>query len=116
MTTTVERARLRGLRIAARYRRTPLGRLVQRAVDGFVDIEPFDRAMTLAAQAFVSIVPVMIVMAALRPDEQFFGLFEALQKVQDPLVRVRSLMVAFGAWRVFMHERGVRRVRSTGGY
>ena len=31
MTTTVERARLRGLRIAARYRRTPLGRLVQRA-------------------------------------------------------------------------------------
>ena len=77
VTTTAERSRLRALRIAARYRRTPLGRLVQRTVDGFVDIEPFDRAMTLAAQAFVSIVPVMIVMAALRPTERGFGSFLA---------------------------------------
>ena len=77
MTTAIERSRLRALRIAARYRRTPLGRLVQRAVDGFVDIEPFDRAMTLAAQAFVSVVPVMIVMAAFRPTEPGFGAFMA---------------------------------------
>lgn len=77
MTTTVERARLRTLRIAARYRRTPLGRLVQRTIDGFVAIEPFDRAMTLAAQAFVSVVPVMIVIAAFRPTEPGFGRFMA---------------------------------------
>ena len=77
MTTTVERARVRALRIAARYRRTPLGRLVQRTIDGFVAIEPFDRAMTLAAQAFVSVVPVMIVMAAFRSAEPAFGSFMA---------------------------------------
>ncbi|GEL99431.1 YhjD/YihY/BrkB family envelope integrity protein [Cellulomonas terrae] len=77
MTTTLERARRRALRIAARYRRTPLGRLVQRTIDGFVAIEPFDRAMTLAAQAFVSVVPVMIVIAAFRPTEPGFGRFMA---------------------------------------
>ena len=77
MTTAIERSRLRALRIAARYRRTPIGRLVQRTVDGFVAIEPFDRAMTLAAQAFVSVVPVMIVMAAFRPTEPGFGAFMA---------------------------------------
>jgi len=77
VTTTVERARVHALRIAARYRRTPVGRLVQRTIDGFVDIEPFDRAMTLAAQAFVSVVPVMIVMAAFRPTQRGFGSFMA---------------------------------------
>ena len=29
--------------------------------------------MTLAAQAFVSIVPIMIVVAALRPNKESFG-------------------------------------------
>ena len=81
MTTTIERAvgraRLRALRIAARYRRTPVGLLVQRTVDGVVAIEPFDRAMTLAAQSFVSIVPVMIVVSALRPSQPGFGAFMA---------------------------------------
>ncbi len=32
----------------------------------------------------------------LRLDEQFFQVFEALQKMQDPAARVRALMVAFG--------------------
>ena len=77
MTTAVERARVRALRIAVRYRRTPVGRLVQRTIDGFVAIEPFDRAMTLAAQAFVSVVPVMIVMAAFRPTQPGFASFMA---------------------------------------
>lgn len=77
MTSPADRARLRALRFAARYRRTPIGRLVQRTVDGFVAIEPFDRAMTLAAQAFVSVVPVMIVIAAFRPTEPGFGSFMA---------------------------------------
>ena len=77
MTSRVERWRLRGLRIAARLRLTPLGGLVERGYTGFVAIEPFDRAMTLAAQAFVSIVPMMIVMAALRPNQDGFGSFMA---------------------------------------
>jgi hypothetical protein len=33
---------------------------------------------------------------ALRLDEQFFTVFEAIQKIQDPAERVRALMVAFG--------------------
>lgn len=77
MTGRVARWRLRGLRIAARLRLTPLGGLVERGYTGFVAIEPFDRAMTLAAQAFVSIVPMMIVMAALRPNQDGFGSFMA---------------------------------------
>ena len=32
----------------------------------------------------------------LRADEQFFRIFESLEKVQDPLTRTRALMVAFG--------------------
>ena len=77
MTSRVEHWRIRGLRIAARLRLTPLGGLTERAYTGFVAIEPFDRAMTLAAQAFVSIVPVMIVTAALRPNRDGFGSFMA---------------------------------------
>lgn len=78
MTGRTDRWRLRGLRIAARLRLTPFGALVERGYTGFVEIEPFDRAMTLAAQAFVSIVPVMIVTAALRPNRQDgFGFFMA---------------------------------------
>ncbi|MFO0806031.1 MAG: hypothetical protein U0791_23240 [Gemmataceae bacterium] len=34
--------------------------------------------------------------AALRPDKQFFKFFEAVRTVEDPLRRVRLLMVAFG--------------------
>jgi membrane protein len=54
-------------------RRTTTGRLIERIVRDLVEIEPFDRAMTLAAQAFTSIVPLMLVAAALRPGEQGFG-------------------------------------------
>ena len=79
-----ERWKLRALRIAARLkirglryweslRGTPLGTLIDRIITGFSAIEPFDRAMTLAAQAFVSIVPIMIVGAALRPNKVSFG-------------------------------------------
>lgn len=34
--------------------------------------------------------------AALKPDEQFFKFFSAVRQVEDPLRRVRLLMVAFG--------------------
>jgi uncharacterized protein YdcH (DUF465 family) len=46
----------------------------------------FFKDLNLNAQEFVK----------LKPDEQFFKVFEALNKVQDPLTRVRNLMVAFG--------------------
>ena len=34
--------------------------------------------------------------AGLRTDQQFFKIFEALERMQDPAKRVRALMVAFG--------------------
>lgn len=77
MSRALDRVRARALRTVARLRGTPFGALVERAVVGFVAIEPFDRAMTLAAQAFVSIVPVMIVAASLRPERGGFGSFLA---------------------------------------
>jgi len=84
VSTTTERLRTRALRVAARLRvrirhisaglrGTPLGILIERVTRGFTEIEPFDRAMTLAAQSFVSIVPIMIVTTALRPQAESFG-------------------------------------------
>src|SRR5690348_1099035 len=66
--------RVAALREAA-LERTPdpvlrLGTTVVRAV---VDIEPFDRAMTLAAQAFTSIFPLVIALAAVLPRGQSLG-------------------------------------------
>ena len=69
----VARSKIRGTRIWAGMRGTPLGTLIERIITGFTDIEPFDRAMTLAAQAFVSIVPILIVVAAVRPNKEGFG-------------------------------------------
>lgn len=61
-------------RVPVRYRlavgrvqQTALGRLLTRTLTGLVRIEPFDRAMTLAAQAFTSVLPVIILIAVLRP-------------------------------------------------
>lgn len=69
----VARWKLRGERYWESLRGTPLGTLIERIINGFTAIEPFDRAMTLAAQAFVSIVPIMIVLAAVRPNKESFG-------------------------------------------
>jgi uncharacterized BrkB/YihY/UPF0761 family membrane protein len=46
--------------------RSSAGRFVMRAVRDIRDLELFDRAMTLAAQAFTSILPILIVAASLR--------------------------------------------------
>lgn len=84
MNDRYERWKLRSLRFAARWklrgtrywdslRGTPLGTLIDRIVVGFTTIEPFDRAMTLAAQVFVSVVPIMIFAAAVRPNNESFG-------------------------------------------
>jgi membrane protein len=50
-----------------RVQRTAVGRLATRTVTGLARIELFDRAMTLAAQAFTSVLPVIILIAVLRP-------------------------------------------------
>ena len=47
-----------------RLARRPIGRLVARTVSGLVQLQIFDRAMTLAAQAFTSIFPVLILLGA----------------------------------------------------
>jgi membrane protein len=46
----------------------PLLRIVTGTTHGLQDIEPFDRAMTLAAQAFTSVFPLIIAVAALLPS------------------------------------------------
>jgi membrane protein len=46
----------------------PVLRIVARTVDGLQASEPFDRGMTLAAQAFTSLFPLVIAVAALLPD------------------------------------------------
>ncbi|WP_231728664.1 YhjD/YihY/BrkB family envelope integrity protein [Arthrobacter sp. EPSL27] len=46
--------------------RSTAGRLVLRVLRDIRDLELFDRAMTLAAQAFTSILPVLIVVGSLR--------------------------------------------------
>jgi membrane protein len=43
----------------------PVVRLVTRTATGLVQLQIFDRAMTLAAQAFTSIFPVLILSGAL---------------------------------------------------
>jgi membrane protein len=46
----------------------PVLRVVTRTAGGLQDVEPFDRGMTLAAQAFTSLFPLIIAVAALLPD------------------------------------------------
>jgi len=69
MTATVERWRARGLRRWARVRRTSPGRLLEDCALALARIELFDRSMTLAAQAFTSVVPIMLVTATLHPRD-----------------------------------------------
>lgn len=45
----------------------PVLRIVTRTAHGLRDIEPFDRGMTLAAQTFTSVFPLIIAVAALLP-------------------------------------------------
>jgi membrane protein len=58
----VDLERLRPL--LAQLARRPIGRLVLRTAAGLTQLQIFDRAMTLAAQAFTSIFPVLILVGA----------------------------------------------------
>jgi membrane protein len=60
--------RLRSMAEGARRRTPPpLLRIATRTAGGLQAIEPFDRAMTLAAQTFTSVFPLIIAVAALLP-------------------------------------------------
>ena len=54
-------------RMTDRLEETTIGRLVGRSVAGLVRVEVFDRAMTLAAQCFTSILPIVVATAAFNP-------------------------------------------------
>ncbi|GIG23281.1 hypothetical protein Cch01nite_40050 [Cellulomonas chitinilytica] len=66
----VRRLRDAGVQQVLRLQGTGAWRLWTACATGLVRIEPFDRAMTLAAQAFTSIVPVLIVAAAFGPSHR----------------------------------------------
>ena len=60
--------RLRSMAEGARRNAPPpLLRIATRTASGLQEIEPFDRAMTLAAQTFTSVFPLIIAVAALLP-------------------------------------------------
>ena len=60
--------RLRSMAEGARRKTPPpLLRIATRTASGLQEIEPFDRAMTLAAQTFTSVFPLIIAVAALLP-------------------------------------------------
>jgi len=91
VTTAAERWRAWGLRRWARVRRTSAGRLLESCAVALARIELFDRAMTLAAQAFTSIVPIMLVTATLHPrDTGSFG--SALAESLDLPESVRATL------------------------
>ncbi|MDM7855236.1 YhjD/YihY/BrkB family envelope integrity protein [Cellulomonas alba] len=93
MTTTTDRWRSWGLRRWAQVRRTSVGRLLEDCALALARIELFDRAMTLAAQAFTSIVPIMLVTATLHPRDGG-SLGSALAESLDLPQSVRSTLQA----------------------
>jgi membrane protein len=55
--------------LIARFADTWPGRIIERGAHALVEIEVFDRSMTLAAQAFTSVFPLLILVATLRPRQ-----------------------------------------------
>jgi membrane protein len=64
--------------LATRLLDTWPGRIVERGARALIDIEVFDRSMTLAAQAFTSVFPLLILVATLRPRQSHNQLGSAL--------------------------------------
>lgn len=73
MKQRLEAVRARALQFWESIRDTWIGRLLERIVLDLARLEVFDRAMTLAAQAFTSIVPLMLVASTLRPQHPGVG-------------------------------------------
>jgi membrane protein len=64
--------------LAARVLDTWPGRTLERGARALIEIEVFDRSMTLAAQAFTSVFPLLILVATLRPRESHNQIGSAL--------------------------------------
>jgi membrane protein len=59
--------------LIAKWADTWPGRIVERGARALIRIEVFDRSMTLAAQAFTSVFPLLILVATLRPRQDKVG-------------------------------------------
>ena len=80
---------------AARTAPPPLVRIVTRVVGALRDIEPFDRAMSLAAQAFTGLFPLLIAVAVLvphDPDEVVDGISDSLSLPASTRTVVEQLL------------------------
>ena len=64
--------------LVARLADTWPGRIVDQGARALIQIEIFDRSMTLAAQAFTSVFPLLILVATLRPRQTHNQLGSAL--------------------------------------
>ena len=93
--------------IQTRLRTTAFGRFIMRTARALVAIEVFDRAMTLAAQAFISILPLVIAVAALRRGDaepigrglsNYLGLNESAAKALERVVPVSSDVFSALGW------------------
>lgn len=84
--------------LLARYLATWPGRVVDRSLRDLVEVEIFDRAMTLAAQAFTSVFPILILVAALRRRDDDnpigSGLAESLALSEDARATLVAAMPA----------------------
>ena len=60
-------------KVLARFADSWPGRIVDRGMRALVEVEVFDRSMTLAAQAFTSVFPLLILVATLRPRQDQVG-------------------------------------------
>jgi membrane protein len=84
--------------LLARYLATWPGRVVDRSLRDLVEVEIFDRAMTLAAQAFTSVFPILILVATLRRRDDDnpigSGLAESLALSEDTRATLVAAMPA----------------------
>jgi membrane protein len=67
---TLPRARTVAQSLMNRYANSWPGRVFDSSLRGLVSFEVFDRSMTLAAQAFTSVFPLLILVATLRPRRE----------------------------------------------
>jgi membrane protein len=94
-------------RVTAWFRTTELGRLGERSLRRLVDIEIFDRAMTLAAQAFSSILPIIIVLASFMPDRASELRDEIIDQLGIPASAQSVIESALGDREVTANEIGL---------
>jgi membrane protein len=90
---TLPRARTVAQSLMSRYANSWPGRVFDRSLRGLVGFEVFDRSMTLAAQAFTSLFPLLILVAMVRPRREDDPVGSALadslglsQQARDTLV------------------------------